>query len=114
MEVYFFNTDISYRLIAASTDALREMLEDASETDAVVASPERDGSPSAGRPGALDKQLAAAARSLGPIHFLERMVRPLMWRIGEAWHTESLRVSAEHLASAAVRTFLGVSRMPSG
>ncbi|HIC68232.1 MAG TPA: hypothetical protein EYO90_01730 [Candidatus Latescibacteria bacterium] len=63
---------------------------------------------------ALDKQLAAAARSLGPIHFLERMVRPLMWRIGEAWHTESLRVSAEHLASAAVRTFLGVSRMPSG
>ena len=51
--------------------------------------------------------LDEAVLTFGAITFLQNIVHPLMWRIGEAWHAGSLRVAEEHMASATVRSFLG-------
>ena len=54
----------------------------------------------------VSSELAKAARILGPIAFLNEIVNPLMQRIGDDWHNGNLRVAQEHLATAAVTSFL--------
>ncbi len=54
----------------------------------------------------LTRQLEGAAVVLSQPQFLSRVVAPLMERIGDLWNQGSLRVGHEHLASAAVRSFL--------
>ena len=54
----------------------------------------------------VSSELANAARTLGPIAFLNDIVDPLMQRIGDDWHDGNLRVAQEHLATAAVTSFL--------
>jgi methanogenic corrinoid protein MtbC1 len=38
---------------------------------------------------------------------LDRLVAPFMSEIGERWHSGTLRIAQEHLASSVVRSFLG-------
>jgi DNA-binding transcriptional MerR regulator/methylmalonyl-CoA mutase cobalamin-binding subunit len=51
--------------------------------------------------------LARAHLAFGRIAFIERLVVPLLQRIGDLWQDGSLRVMHEHLTSAIVRTVLG-------
>ncbi len=55
---------------------------------------------------ALDSALNGAAIALTLPVLLEEMILPLMRIVGERWHSGTLRVSQEHLASASVIAFL--------
>ena len=55
----------------------------------------------------LEAELAQALVEMNVTAVLEDLIGPLMDEIGEQWRTGALRVANEHLASAAVRTFLG-------
>jgi methanogenic corrinoid protein MtbC1 len=54
--------------------------------------------------------LSSAAVSLGSPAVLERVLAPILHRVGDAWRDGTLRVAQEHLASAAARTFLSSLR----
>lgn len=56
---------------------------------------------------ALEETLTRASVALGLSALLERVVEPLLRRIGELWRDGALRIAHEHMASAVVRTFLG-------
>ena len=58
----------------------------------------------------LEEELARAAVVMSRKHLLEELIIPLMHRTGELWEDGTLRVAHEHLASAAVRNFLGSMR----
>jgi len=55
----------------------------------------------------LEETLMAAESEAGRNALLERVVIPVMERIGDLWRKGELRISHEHLATQAVRTFLG-------
>lgn len=57
--------------------------------------------------GELELHLHRASVALSRNVLLERLLVPLMHRIGELWHRGEMRPSHEHLASAVVRSFLG-------
>lgn len=54
----------------------------------------------------LDGVLRRAAAGLGVATFTERVVAPLLRRIGHEWHAGRLTIAHEHLASAAVHDVL--------
>lgn len=54
----------------------------------------------------LDSALNGAAIALTQPVLLEQVVLPLMRQVGERWHKGTLRVVQEHLATAAVTSFL--------
>lgn len=56
---------------------------------------------------ALEAVLDAASVQLGQLRLLSEVIVPLVSRIGEAWRMGQLKVAHEHVASAAIRTFLG-------
>lgn len=55
----------------------------------------------------LKQALAHAGVTLGWPVLIERVLFPLMHKIGECWRNGSLRIGQEHLASAVIRAFLG-------
>lgn len=55
----------------------------------------------------LEERLQRAATVLGHTALLERLVAPLLERIGELWRAGELRPLHEHLATAAVRSLIG-------
>ena len=55
----------------------------------------------------LQEQLDRASVALSQRALLEEVVRPLMERIGRMWQEGALRVAAEHMATAVVRSFIG-------
>ena len=55
----------------------------------------------------LRMALERASVTLSKPALVERIVSPLLERIGDEWREGSLRVANEHLASATLRTFLG-------
>jgi len=55
----------------------------------------------------LEETLISVETETGRNALLERVVIPLMERIGDLWRKGEMRISHEHLASQAVRTFLG-------
>jgi DNA-binding transcriptional MerR regulator/methylmalonyl-CoA mutase cobalamin-binding subunit len=55
----------------------------------------------------LEIQLDRASVALSRTSLIERLLVPLLQRIGELWHQGTLRPIHEHLASSAVRSFLG-------
>ena len=55
----------------------------------------------------LESTLFKASVAFSQPVFLEKLVAPLMWEIGEQWRAGTLRIAHEHLAAAAVRTILG-------
>ncbi|MEW6146193.1 MAG: MerR family transcriptional regulator [Thermodesulfobacteriota bacterium] len=55
----------------------------------------------------LEEILIAVETEVGRNALLERVVVPIMERIGDLWRKGELRISHEHLATQAVRTFLG-------
>ena len=55
----------------------------------------------------LEEQLVRASIALSQRHLLEEVILPLMGRIGQMWEEGTLRVADEHMASAAVRSFIG-------
>lgn len=56
---------------------------------------------------ALEAVLDAGSVELGQLRLLSDVIVPLVERIGEAWRMGQLKVAHEHVASAAIRTFLG-------
>ncbi len=55
----------------------------------------------------LEALLADAALRLPVPLLVEQVLRPLLDQVGHEWTSGSLRISNEHLASAAVRSFIG-------
>ncbi len=55
----------------------------------------------------LEKLLSETSVYLSQPVLLDQVIEPLMRTIGERWRQGTIRVSQEHMASAAVRTFLG-------
>ncbi|MES1244592.1 MAG: MerR family transcriptional regulator [Acidobacteriota bacterium] len=55
----------------------------------------------------LELHLERASVALSRNSLLERLMVPLLHRLGELWQRGELRPTHEHLASAAVRSFLG-------
>ncbi|MDH3283720.1 MAG: MerR family transcriptional regulator [Acidobacteriota bacterium] len=60
------------------------------------------------RADALETALDDARVELSLPVLIEQVVSPLLERIGEGWKTGSLRIAGEHMASAIVRSLLGV------
>lgn len=58
-------------------------------------------------PGTLELELERASVALSRAHLLDRLLTPLMVRIGDLWQDGSLRPVHEHLASSIVRSFVG-------
>ncbi len=56
---------------------------------------------------ALEETLIEAETDLGRNALLERVIVPVMERIGDLWRKGEMRISHEHLATQSVRTFLG-------
>lgn len=55
----------------------------------------------------LARTLLEASVQLPLVALLDELVGPLMTWIGERWHDGSIRVAHEHMATAAIRSFLG-------
>jgi DNA-binding transcriptional MerR regulator/methylmalonyl-CoA mutase cobalamin-binding subunit len=55
----------------------------------------------------MELELDRASVLFSRTHLIERVLVPLMRRIGELWHQGALRPIHEHMASAVVRSFLG-------
>jgi len=51
--------------------------------------------------------LMTASSEFGRPVFLEKLIEPLMLKIGDAWKNGELKISHEHAATAIIRTFLG-------
>lgn len=60
----------------------------------------------------LERALEEASVALGQVALLNRVIAPLVHRIGEAWRAGELKVAHEHLATAVIRTFLGHTSRP--
>ena len=58
-------------------------------------------------PVALEKSLANGAAALGRTVLLDEVVVPLTEHLGDGWREGVVRPAQEHLATAALRTFLG-------
>lgn len=58
----------------------------------------------------LEMQIERASVALSRGNLLEKLLVPLMQRIGDLWHQGALRPIHEHMASAVVRSFLGSMR----
>jgi DNA-binding transcriptional MerR regulator/methylmalonyl-CoA mutase cobalamin-binding subunit len=55
----------------------------------------------------LELELDRASVLFSRTHLIERVLVPLMQRVGDLWHQGALRPLHEHMASSAVRSFLG-------
>lgn len=55
----------------------------------------------------LEVQLERASVALSRTNLIEKLLGPLMQRIGDHWHQGALRPIHEHVASSVVRSFLG-------
>lgn len=55
----------------------------------------------------MELELDRASVVFSRTHLIERVLVPLMRRIGDLWHEGELRPIHEHMASAVVRSFLG-------
>jgi MerR family transcriptional regulator, light-induced transcriptional regulator len=55
----------------------------------------------------LELELDRASVLFSRTHLIERVLVPLMRRIGDLWHQGALRPIHEHMASSVVRSFLG-------
>tara|TARA_R110001592_G_scaffold312889_1_gene588292 strand:- start:49 stop:987 length:939 start_codon:yes stop_codon:yes gene_type:complete len=55
----------------------------------------------------LARTLLNASVRLPLLVLLDQLVGPLMTWVGDRWHDGSIRVAHEHMASAAIRSFLG-------
>ena len=56
---------------------------------------------------ATESALLQASVSLGRTMLFEKVLKPLLARIGDEWSAGRLKVAHEHLASAVIRSFLG-------
>jgi DNA-binding transcriptional MerR regulator/methylmalonyl-CoA mutase cobalamin-binding subunit len=55
----------------------------------------------------MEMEIERASVAFSRTHLIERVLGPLMRRIGDLWHQGALRPIHEHMASAVVRSFLG-------
>lgn len=56
---------------------------------------------------ALARALLEASVQLPLLPLLDNLIGPLMTWIGDRWHAGALRVAHEHMATAAIRSFIG-------
>jgi DNA-binding transcriptional MerR regulator/methylmalonyl-CoA mutase cobalamin-binding subunit len=57
--------------------------------------------------GELELHLQRASVALSRTSLLDKLLVPLLHRVGELWHQGEMRPTHEHVASAVVRSFLG-------
>lgn len=57
--------------------------------------------------GELELHLQRASVALSRASLLDKLLVPLLQRVGELWHQGEMRPTHEHVASAVVRSFLG-------
>lgn len=89
----------------------RVMTQDASSRPAALVD-KAYGAVSAMDGGALEAVLDEGSVALGQVRLLNEVIVPLVERIGDAWRNGGLKVAHEHIASAAIRTFLGQVARP--
>ena len=58
----------------------------------------------------LESELARANLALGHVGLMQKVIAPLLDRIGELWRSGDLPVAHEHMASSAIRSALGAMR----
>lgn len=58
-------------------------------------------------PALIEDRLSVHFAGLGPVRFAEKVVLPLMTKIGSMWESGNSAVEAEHYVTAIVRTLLG-------
>jgi DNA-binding transcriptional MerR regulator/methylmalonyl-CoA mutase cobalamin-binding subunit len=61
---------------------------------------------------ALDDALSKAVVSLGTQGLLQKVVVPLVYRIGDLWHAGDFTAAQEHFATSVIRNFLGNHARP--
>ncbi len=54
----------------------------------------------------LETILLKASTKMSQPQLIENLVVPLIYRVGNLWHSGNLRIANEHLASAVIRSFL--------
>jgi DNA-binding transcriptional MerR regulator/methylmalonyl-CoA mutase cobalamin-binding subunit len=54
----------------------------------------------------LENFLLKASSKMSQPQLIERLIVPLIYKVGDLWHEGYLRVANEHLASAVIRSFL--------
>jgi DNA-binding transcriptional MerR regulator/methylmalonyl-CoA mutase cobalamin-binding subunit len=55
----------------------------------------------------LEKVLNEAMIDLGELAMIEKLLIPLLHKIGDLWEKGTIRTAQEHMASAVIRTFVG-------
>ncbi len=58
---------------------------------------------------ALEVVLEKGSVALGQMRLISQVIVPLVERIGDDWRAGTLKVAHEHIATAAIRSFLGLS-----
>lgn len=58
----------------------------------------------------LESELARANLALGHVGLTQKVIAPLLGRIGELWRSGDLPVAHEHMASSVIRSTLGAMR----
>jgi methanogenic corrinoid protein MtbC1 len=58
----------------------------------------------------FEAELGRASVALGHVGLMQKVIGPMLDRIGELWRAGDLRVAHEHMASAVVRSMLGSLR----
>lgn len=58
----------------------------------------------------FESELRRAGVALGQVGLMQKVIAPLLGRIGELWRSGDLRVAHEHMASAVIRSILGSMR----
>lgn len=57
-------------------------------------------------PKKLEKIFHKASVELSQLHFIDKLVVPLIYKIGEMWKTGDLRISHEHFSTTIIKSFL--------
>jgi DNA-binding transcriptional MerR regulator/methylmalonyl-CoA mutase cobalamin-binding subunit len=56
---------------------------------------------------ALEQSLSRAEVTMSRPQLIEKVIVPLIYKVGEGWHSGELRIAHEHLATSVIRSFVG-------
>ena len=57
-------------------------------------------------PNKLEKTFLKASVELSQLHLMDKLIVPLIYKIGEMWKSGDMRISHEHLSSSIIKNFL--------
>lgn len=56
---------------------------------------------------ALEQSLSRAEVTMSRPQLIEKVIVPLIYRVGDGWHSGELRIAHEHLTTSVIRSFVG-------